>query len=185
MAILCACLAAKPAPTSTPPAHNGETVSMFKYMADQPSAIMPKLKPASAGTTARCITSSIACCTTRRPESPAEHGIIGLQDHRWHLQVGQERPRSGALARMQASDFDLHGVRLDSIRATRSSITTRIRTTTRSARASAGCVLGSISTSWAFVNHDDVSGLLRDRRFGRQITHLRSREAHGLGADPG
>ncbi len=32
---------------------------------------------------------------------------------------------------------------------------------------------------WAYVNHDDVSALLRDRRFGRQITHLKSREALG------
>jgi cytochrome P450 len=32
---------------------------------------------------------------------------------------------------------------------------------------------------WAYVNHDDVSALLRDRRFGRQITHLKSREELG------
>lgn len=32
---------------------------------------------------------------------------------------------------------------------------------------------------WAYVNHDDVSALLRDRRFGKQITHLKSREAMG------
>lgn len=30
---------------------------------------------------------------------------------------------------------------------------------------------------WAFVNHADVSALLRDRRFGRQVTHLRTRES--------
>lgn len=32
---------------------------------------------------------------------------------------------------------------------------------------------------WAYVNHDDVSALLRDRRFGRQLTHLKSREQLG------
>jgi cytochrome P450 len=32
---------------------------------------------------------------------------------------------------------------------------------------------------WAYVNHDDVTALLRDRRFGRQITHIKSREALG------
>jgi cytochrome P450 len=32
---------------------------------------------------------------------------------------------------------------------------------------------------WAYVNHDDVSALLRDRRFGRQLTHLKSREELG------
>jgi cytochrome P450 len=32
---------------------------------------------------------------------------------------------------------------------------------------------------WAFLNHDDVSALLRDRRFGRQLTHITTREALG------
>ena len=35
-----------------------------------------------------------------------------------------------------------------------------------------------------FARHDDVSALLRDRRLGRQITHLLSREAAGLGPVP-
>jgi cytochrome P450 len=32
---------------------------------------------------------------------------------------------------------------------------------------------------WCFAGHDDVSTLLRDRRFGRQITHIVSREKLG------
>ena len=32
---------------------------------------------------------------------------------------------------------------------------------------------------WSFVNHEDVSTLLRDRRFGRQITHLATRAELG------
>ena len=38
---------------------------------------------------------------------------------------------------------------------------------------------------WYFTRYDAVNGLLRDRRFGRQITHIMSREEAGLGAaDP-
>lgn len=29
---------------------------------------------------------------------------------------------------------------------------------------------------WTFTRHEDVSNILRDRRFGRQITHIKSRE---------
>ena len=32
---------------------------------------------------------------------------------------------------------------------------------------------------WCFINHDDVNGLLRDRRFGRQILHVASRAELG------
>ena len=32
---------------------------------------------------------------------------------------------------------------------------------------------------WCFARHEDVNALLRDRRFGRQITHLVSRERLG------
>src|SRR5271166_3171391 len=32
---------------------------------------------------------------------------------------------------------------------------------------------------WCFVSHADVSALLRDKRFGRQILHVMSREALG------
>jgi cytochrome P450 len=32
---------------------------------------------------------------------------------------------------------------------------------------------------WCFARHDDVNALLRDRRFGRQITHILSREQLG------
>ena len=38
---------------------------------------------------------------------------------------------------------------------------------------------------WYFTRYDAVNALLRDRRFGRQITHIMSREEAGLGpADP-
>ena len=37
---------------------------------------------------------------------------------------------------------------------------------------------------WTFVDHQSVSSLLRDRRFGRQIEHLKSREELGLPAIP-
>ncbi len=33
---------------------------------------------------------------------------------------------------------------------------------------------------WYFIGYDQVNGLLRDRRFGRQITHVASREELGL-----
>jgi cytochrome P450 len=36
---------------------------------------------------------------------------------------------------------------------------------------------------WCFARHDDVNALLRDRRFGRQILHVASREELGL-AEP-
>jgi cytochrome P450 len=35
---------------------------------------------------------------------------------------------------------------------------------------------------WYLIGYDAVNGVLRDRRFGRQITHLMSREDAGLGA---
>jgi cytochrome P450 len=37
---------------------------------------------------------------------------------------------------------------------------------------------------WFFSGYDHVNGLLRDRRFGRQITHIASREELGLADDP-
>ena len=33
---------------------------------------------------------------------------------------------------------------------------------------------------WCFMNHEDVSALLRDRRFGRQITHIASKAELGM-----
>jgi cytochrome P450 len=36
---------------------------------------------------------------------------------------------------------------------------------------------------WCFAQHEDVSGLLRDRRFGRQILHVATREELGM-AEP-
>ena len=33
---------------------------------------------------------------------------------------------------------------------------------------------------WTFTRHEDVSAILRDRRFGRQMTHIKSREELGL-----
>jgi len=37
---------------------------------------------------------------------------------------------------------------------------------------------------WCFTRHDDVSALLRDRRFGRQILHVMSREELGWAETP-
>ncbi len=37
---------------------------------------------------------------------------------------------------------------------------------------------------WCFVNHEDVNTLLRDRRFGRQILHVASREELGWHETP-
>ncbi len=37
---------------------------------------------------------------------------------------------------------------------------------------------------WCFVNHQDVNNLLRDRRFGRQILHVASREELGWPQTP-
>lgn len=37
---------------------------------------------------------------------------------------------------------------------------------------------------WTFTKHDDVSAILRDRRFGRQISHLKSKEELGLPPTP-
>ncbi len=37
---------------------------------------------------------------------------------------------------------------------------------------------------WCFARHEDVNALLRDRRFGRQILHVASREELGWSATP-
>ncbi len=37
---------------------------------------------------------------------------------------------------------------------------------------------------WCFLGHDDVSALLRDKRFGRQISHIASRAEFGLPEHP-
>src|SRR5271156_6577672 len=37
---------------------------------------------------------------------------------------------------------------------------------------------------WCFCRHADVSALLRDRRFGRQILHVASRESLGWPTPP-
>ena len=37
---------------------------------------------------------------------------------------------------------------------------------------------------WCFARHEDVSALLRDRRFGRQVLHVMSREELGWPAIP-
>src|SRR5262245_678770 len=46
-------------------------------------------------------------------------------------------------------------------------------------RAKAPVFFWEESGYWCFVRHADVSALLRDRRFGRQITHVVSRNALG------
>ena len=37
---------------------------------------------------------------------------------------------------------------------------------------------------WCFASHEDVNALLRDRRFGRQILHVATREELGLADIP-
>ena len=37
---------------------------------------------------------------------------------------------------------------------------------------------------WCFAGHEDVNTLLRDRRFGRQILHVATREELGLADIP-
>ncbi|MGH8430968.1 MAG: cytochrome P450, partial [Solimonas sp.] len=37
---------------------------------------------------------------------------------------------------------------------------------------------------WCFARHEDVAALLRDRRFGRQILHVMSREELGWAETP-
>jgi predicted dehydrogenase len=60
-------------------APNGETVALYRYIADQPSAIVPKLQSAISGHR-RAVHHFIDCIKTgATPESPAEHGVTGLK----------------------------------------------------------------------------------------------------------
>jgi predicted dehydrogenase len=60
-------------------ANNGETVAMYKYIADQPSAVIPKLQGGISGHV-RAVHHFVDCVQNNKtPESPAEHGIIGLK----------------------------------------------------------------------------------------------------------
>jgi predicted dehydrogenase len=58
---------------------NGETVSMFRYVNDQPSAITPKLSSGISGHV-RAVHHFVDCALNgKTPESPGEHGLIGLK----------------------------------------------------------------------------------------------------------
>jgi predicted dehydrogenase len=58
---------------------NGETVAMYKYVADQPSAIIPKLSGGISGHV-RAVQHFVDCVREKRtPESPGEHGVTGLR----------------------------------------------------------------------------------------------------------
>lgn len=60
-------------------APSGETVALYKYVADQPSAIVPKLQTGISGHR-RAVHHFVDCIkTSRTPESPAEHGVMGLK----------------------------------------------------------------------------------------------------------
>ena len=58
---------------------NGETVAIYKYVSDQPSAIVPKLPTTTNGH--RIAVHHFVDCVknSKTPDSPAEHGIVGLK----------------------------------------------------------------------------------------------------------
>jgi predicted dehydrogenase len=58
---------------------NGETVAVYKYVSDQPSAIVPKLPNTTNGH--RIAVHHFVDCVknSKTPDSPAEHGIVGLK----------------------------------------------------------------------------------------------------------
>jgi predicted dehydrogenase len=60
-------------------APNGETVSLFKYINDQPSTIVPRLQTGVSGH--RIAVHHFVDCILedKIPESPGEHGMIGLK----------------------------------------------------------------------------------------------------------
>jgi predicted dehydrogenase len=60
-------------------APNGETVALFKYVSDQPSAIIPKLPTGISGHRT-AVHHFVDCIVNNKtPESPGEHGMIGLK----------------------------------------------------------------------------------------------------------
>ncbi len=60
-------------------AANGETVQAFKYIDDEPTTLTPKL-PEHSGGHERAVHHFVECCLTgKTPESPGEHGLIGLK----------------------------------------------------------------------------------------------------------
>lgn len=60
-------------------AANGETVSAFRYVNDEPTAITPKLFSSVSGHI-RAVSHFIDCVLNNKtPESPGEHGLVGLQ----------------------------------------------------------------------------------------------------------
>ena len=60
-------------------AANGETVQAFKYIDNEPTTLTPKLPTEHAGHS-RAVHHFVECCLTgQTPESPGEHGLIGLK----------------------------------------------------------------------------------------------------------
>ncbi len=60
-------------------APNGETVALFKYVGDQPAAIIPRLQSNVSGHRL-AVHHFVDCCLSgQTPESPGEHGLIGLR----------------------------------------------------------------------------------------------------------
>ncbi len=60
-------------------APNGETVALFKYVSDQPSTIIPRLQTGVSGHRT-AVHHFVDCIVNgKTPESPGEHGMIGLK----------------------------------------------------------------------------------------------------------
>jgi len=60
-------------------AANGETVSAFKYIDNEPTALTPKLKGGISGHV-RAVHHFVDCALNNKvPNSPGEHGLIGLK----------------------------------------------------------------------------------------------------------
>lgn len=60
-------------------APNGETVAMFKYVSDQPTSIIPRLPTGISGHR-YAVHHFVDCIVNNKtPESPGEHGMIGLK----------------------------------------------------------------------------------------------------------
>ena len=61
-------------------AANGETVSAFRYVNDEPTALTPKLQQSGIPGHSRAVSHFIdSVLNNKMPESPGEHGLIGLK----------------------------------------------------------------------------------------------------------
>jgi len=60
-------------------AKNGDTVSMFKYINDQPSTVVPRLATNTNGHRMAVHHFVDSIMNGSAPESPGEHGLVGLK----------------------------------------------------------------------------------------------------------